>query len=106
MIIGFRQLEVVKGVWRRGTEEELSVEDVALPTTWNHVEAGMAAMVGLPILFLVECGVAEGLFEFGDVGHFVAILDPLKPNFEDIRRMIVAWAHSVRESRRCRTVAG
>ncbi len=97
LIIGFRQLEVIKGTWRSGTEEAASVEDVALPTTWNHVEAGMAAMVGLPMLFLVERGVIGGLFELGDVGHSVTIIDPLKPNHDEIRQSIEAWAHAVRE---------
>jgi hypothetical protein len=97
LVIGFRQLEVAKGTWRSGTEEAKSVEDVALPTTWNHVEAGMAAMVGLPMLFLVECGVIGGLFELGDVGHSVTNLDLVKPNHEEIRRSIKVWSHSVRE---------
>ena len=100
LIIGFRQLEVTKGTWRSGTEEVKSVEDVALPTTWNHVEAGMAAMAGLPMLFLVERGVIGGLFELGDVGHAVTNLDLLKPNREEIRRSIEVWAHSVREANR------
>jgi hypothetical protein len=100
LIIGFRQLEVTKGTWRSGTEEVKSVEDVALPTTWNHVEAGMAAMAGLPMLFLVERGVIGGLFELGDVGHAVTNLDLLKPNRDEIRRSIEVWAHSVREANR------
>lgn len=100
LIIGFRQLEVAKGTWRSGTEEVKSVEDVALPTTWNHVEAGMAAMAGLPMLFLVERGVIGGLFELGDVGHSVTNLDLLKPNRDEIRRSIEVWAHSVREANR------
>lgn len=97
LIIAFRQLEVAKGTWRSGTEETRSVEDVALPTAWNHVEAGMAAMAGLPMLFLVERGVIGGLFELGDVGHSVTAIDLVKPSHDDIRRSISAWAHSVRD---------
>ena len=96
LIIAFRQLEVAKGTWRSGTEETRSVEDVALPTAWNHVEAGMAAMAGLPMLFLVERGVIGGLFELGDVGHSVTAIDLVKPSHDEIRRSITAWAHSVR----------
>jgi Pentapeptide repeats (9 copies) len=106
LIIGFRQLEVTKGTWRSGTKEVKSIEDVALPTTWNHVEAGMAAMAGLPMLFLVERGVLGGLFELGDVGHSVTNLDLLKPNRDEIRRSIEAWAHSVREANRHLPSAG
>lgn len=106
LIIGFRQLEVIKGTWRSGTEEAKSIENAALPTTWNHVESGMAAMVGLPMLFLVEHGMIAGLFEFGDVGHSVIILDLLKPNHNEIRRSISVWAHSVREVNRNLPSAG
>jgi hypothetical protein len=94
LIVGFRQLEVAKGTWRSGTEEARSVEDIALPTAWNHVEAGMAAMAGLPMLFLVERG---GLFELGDVGQSAVTIDLLKPNHDEVRRSITAWAHSVRD---------
>lgn len=97
VIMGFRQLEVSKGTWRRGTAEAKSVEDVALPTTWNHVEAGMAAMAGLPMLFFLEDGVLGGLFELGDVAHHVTTLDLSRRNHDEIRGSIEAWAHSVRE---------
>jgi len=100
LIVGFRQLEVTTGTWRSGTQEAKSLEGVALPTAWNHVEAGMAAMAGLPMLFLVERGVIGGLFELGDVGHSVIAMDLSKPNHDEIRRSIVAWAHSVREVNR------
>lgn len=100
LIIGFRQLEVIKGTWRKGTEEASSVEDIALPTTWNHVEAGMAAMVGLPMLILVERGVGEGLFEFGDIGESISTVDLEKLNRDDIRRSMEVWVHTVREANR------
>ncbi len=105
LIVGFRQLEVTKGTWRSGTGEARSVEDVALPTSWNHVEAGMAAMAGLPMLFLVERGVIGGLFELGDVGHSVVTMDLVKPDHDEIRRSIEAWAHAVREVNRRSPVA-
>jgi len=97
VIIGFRQLEVAAGTWRSGTAEAKSVENVALATTWNHVEAGMAAMAGLPMLFFLEHGVVGGLFELGDVAHCVTTLDLSRRDHEEIRRSIEAWAHSVRE---------
>jgi hypothetical protein len=99
LIIGFRQLEVAKGLWRAGTQDARHVEGVALPTTWNHVEAGMAAMVGLPMLFLVERGVIDGVFELDDVGHVVLDVDLAKPKHAEIRRCMAAWCDSVREAK-------
>ncbi|RZT93869.1 pentapeptide repeat-containing protein [Rivibacter subsaxonicus] len=98
LVLGFRQLEVSKGVWRAGTEEAREVEHVALPTTWNHVEAGMAAMAGLPTLFLVERGVIDGVFALGDVGHVITDVDLARPNHPEIRRRVAAWCNSVREA--------
>jgi hypothetical protein len=60
----------------------------------------MAAMAGLPMLFLVERGVIGGLFELGDVGHSVTAIDLLKPSNDEIRRSITAWAHAVRDVKR------
>jgi Pentapeptide repeats (8 copies) len=98
LVLGFRQLEVSKGTWRAGTEEAREVEHVALPTTWNHVEAGMAAMAGLPTLFLVERGVIDGVFALGDVGHLITDVDLARPNHPEIRRHVAAWCNSVREA--------
>ncbi|NIR45735.1 MAG: hypothetical protein GWN08_16250, partial [Gemmatimonadetes bacterium] len=75
VILGFRELEIRDAVWRLGTEEARDLEGIALPTAWNHVEAGMAAMAGLPILVLAEQGVVGGLFELEDVEHIVMNLD-------------------------------
>jgi uncharacterized protein YjbI with pentapeptide repeats len=97
LVLGFRQLEVGKALWRSGTGEAAEMQDVALPTTWNHVEAGMAAMAGLPALFLIERRVIGGLFELGDVGHVVADIDVSSPDHELIRNAISGWCHSVRE---------
>jgi len=97
LIMGFRQLEVTKGMWRSGTAEAKTVENVALPTTWNHIEAGMAAMAGLPMLFFLEDGVVGGLFELGDVAHRVTTLDLSRRNPAEIRRSVESWGHAVRE---------
>ncbi len=98
LVLGFRQLEVHQGVWRAGTEDARDIEHEALPTTWNHVEAGMAAMAGLPTLFLVERGVIAGVFALGDIGHVITDVDLARPNHPEIRQRIAAWCNSVRES--------
>ncbi|MEM1198692.1 MAG: pentapeptide repeat-containing protein [Pseudomonadota bacterium] len=98
VILGFRQLEIVSGYWRSETEEAKSIEAVALPTVWNHIEAGMATMAGLPLLCINEVGVAGGMFGFEDVDNsaFEVNLDGL--NFEGLAEKISDWSHSVREA--------
>lgn len=98
VILGFRQLEIRDGAWRTGTEEAKNVEGIALPSAWNHVEAGMAAMAGLPILMVVEQGVVEGIFELEDVDHLVTNLDLRKPDYLKLQETVTTWCRSVRET--------
>lgn len=61
LILGFSQLSVHAGTWRRGTEQEVDVV-TSLTSPWLHVEAGIALASGLPVLVARESGVAEGVF--------------------------------------------
>lgn len=62
LILGLRQLRIDEGCWRPDT---VAPVDPARwwPTPWNHVEAGMAIMAGLPLLAIREDGVASGVFD-------------------------------------------
>ncbi len=76
VIVGFRQLEVAAGRWRAGTAEERDADGLALSTPWNHVEAGMAAALSLPVFVIREPGLAGGVFDLvGDVVTVVADFD-------------------------------
>lgn len=97
VVLAFRQLEVHYGTWRNGTEEARNIENTALPSAWNHVEAGMAAMAGLPVLFVVEQGVEGGPFELEDIDHIVAHLDLNRPDYQRLGDMVRTWCNSVRE---------
>lgn len=60
IILGFRQKQIQTGVDRN----ENNISDLYLPTAWNNLEAGMAYMLDLPMLIIVETGVAkEGIFD-------------------------------------------
>jgi len=63
IIIGFEQFKIKDGDFRSSTNEHIELCDVSLATPWNHIEAGMAAMMGLPILVLADEGVNDGIFE-------------------------------------------
>jgi uncharacterized protein YjbI with pentapeptide repeats len=99
VVLGFSQLHIGSGTWRDGTEERRELKDAAMPTAWNHIEAGMAAMAGLPILVLVERSVTGELFDFGDVGQVVTEVDLLRPDRLKLRKSIQGWCHTVREQR-------
>lgn len=63
VIFGFKELEVRQGVWRSGTAEETEVQARSLSTPWNQIEAGMASMLGLPLLVISQEDVTGGVFE-------------------------------------------
>lgn len=101
VILGFRQLEVQQGIWRVGTEEAHDVRGIALATAWNHFEAGMAAMAGLPTLFFVEKGVKGGLLESRDIDDFVTDIDLAKPDYSHLQSSVSTWCRAVRERSHC-----
>ena len=61
LVLGFRQMEILRGVWRRGTAEAEHVSG-AWSSPWVQVEAGMAIALGKPVLVAPEPGVCEGVF--------------------------------------------
>ena len=69
VIFGFKQLEVRDGLWRSSTPEEKHVKDQCLSTPWNQIEAGMAVMLGLPILVVCQRGVGGGVFDVAPGEH-------------------------------------
>jgi hypothetical protein len=78
VILGFKQLDARRAIWRPGTSEE---SDVAgwWTSPWLHLEAGMAIAMRMPLLVAAEEDVNEGVFSrevWGDYLHGAAIDDP------------------------------
>lgn len=69
VIFGFKQLEVRDGLWRASTPEEKYVKDQYLSTPWNQIEAGMAAMLVLPIFVVCQREVDGGIFDMASDEH-------------------------------------
>jgi hypothetical protein len=63
VLFAFRQLEIRDGVWRLDTADEKHITDLFWSTPWIQIEAGMAAMHGLPILVLCQRGIDGGIFD-------------------------------------------
>lgn len=71
IILELEQLHVVDGRDKTGADSEEHVEDLNLPTPWNHIEAGMAFMLDLPMLIVKEEGVEGGVFDVGNSDRFI-----------------------------------
>jgi hypothetical protein len=66
VIIALERTHIQNGVERRGTNAQSTLSEVNLSTVWNQIEAGMAYVLGHPLLVIVEKGLrSEGLLETG-----------------------------------------
>lgn len=97
VVLGFPQLEVVDGVWRSGTAEETQVTQVQLPTPWNQIEAGMAAMYGLPILLVCQSGMVSGIFGLDESERIFRVELPTNENSRSFQDCVANWCAAVRE---------
>lgn len=98
IILGLKQVRVIEGVSKEGTEKQTSLTECSFPTAWNHIEAGIAYALELPMLILKEPGINEGLFEKGTSEKYIheatlpgnewlnsqGFLQPLNSFLEDI----------------------
>jgi len=65
VIIAFTRSAFIEGKEFR-KDKVLQLNDIALPTTWNHIEGALAYSHNLPILVIAENGLkSEGLIEKG-----------------------------------------
>jgi len=71
LILGFRQLHIMKGYEKPDTIKQRKVENEYLPTQWNQIEAGMAYMQDVPLMIIREQGVRGGVFDVGITDRYV-----------------------------------
>lgn len=66
VIIALERIHIQNGLEKRGSNAEKLLSNVNISTVWNQIEAGMAYLLGHPLLVIVERGLrTEGLLEPG-----------------------------------------
>lgn len=97
IILGLEQLHVIKGGDKPGSAEERTVEDLHLPTPWNHIEAGIAIMLELPMLIIKEEGVDGGVFDVGNSDRYVhqATMTTDWLDSEEFTQSLNAWHEEI-----------
>lgn len=100
VIFGFKELEVQKGVWRSGSPEEHQVEQMSLSTPWNQIEAGMAVMLGIPMLVLCQRGISGGVFDTAAGEHQVHRAALEEWNTSEFISTFSNWSADVRDRSR------
>ena len=80
---GFKQISIIKGIYRLGTDAEEAIENLSLSTPWSEIEVGMALMRGLPILLVHDKDVTTGIFDHMLSEYFIGEI----PSEFDIRKI-------------------
>jgi len=101
IVLGFEQFFAQEGVFKRGTEEENSVDTgVSYPTPWNQLEAGVLFGLGLPLLVFRDESIQGGIFDPGVTDVFVHRMPPpdMAPKKrQELRELFLKWQDRVRE---------
>lgn len=67
IILGYPQINIVNGQIKN-----LQIQGtVQLSTEWNHIEAGLAHALGLPLLIIHHNTVSRGIFDRGVLNYFL-----------------------------------
>jgi hypothetical protein len=72
VILGFSQFECNSGISKKGTPAEEAVSaELAFPTPWNQLEAGILFALGKPMLIFREGLIRGGIFDNGVSDLFI-----------------------------------
>jgi hypothetical protein len=100
VILGFEQFLSTSGTWKRGTAKEKAPSTpVPVPSSWNHLEAGILYGLGLPLLVFREENITGGIFDSGVTDVFVHHMPtpPLsKENRSALSAVFLKWQSKVR----------
>ena len=102
VILGLKQLHINKGILKQNTRSERKIIDIDLPTPWNHIEAGVAFALKIPLLIIKEEGIEGGIFDIGSSDRFIHQINidvELEKYFQSKRFLqpFNQWADDVRK---------
>ncbi len=97
VVIALERSFFPSGVEKRGGSREIKLENVKLPTPWNHIEAAMAYARGQPLLVIVEDGLKnEGLLDNG-YDWYVQWIEPTRSALSTVEfnGVLASWKNKV-----------
>lgn len=98
VIIAFTRTSFEKGIeYKKDKKNE--IQNILLPTPWNHIEGSLAYAFGMPILIIAENGLkSEGLIEKGyDWTVYWTDLNPDFVKTDSFRGFLSSWKNAVDE---------
>ncbi len=101
VVIALERSYFQDGLEKRGGPNERRLENISLPTPWNHIEAAMSYTRGLPLLVIVEKGLKnEGLLEHGYDWYVQTVeLDPSSLNSLEFNCVLASWKEKIIQSK-------
>jgi hypothetical protein len=103
IILGFQQFIATAGIWKKGTNEQVSLgrgSSVCLPSPWNQLEAGILFGLQLPLLIFREESVRGGVFDEGVTDVFIHDIPEgglRNAKLEAFREVLLKWSAKVRK---------
>jgi hypothetical protein len=101
VILGFEQSYAATLIENRGVPKKTKTSrKVVMPTSWNHLEAGILFGLNLPLLVFKEEGIAGGVFDTGVTDNFVHTMPTEKLDSAQRRALadvFLKWQFRVRE---------
>ena len=100
VVIAFTRTRFKKGVELK-KDQIISLNEINLPTTWNHIEASMAYTCDLPLLVIAENGLKpEGLIEDGyDWRVYWTDLKPEVVKSDSFKGFLNSWKNAVEKKK-------
>jgi hypothetical protein len=96
IILGYPQIEITAATIKGVTNSA----PFCLGTEWNHIEAGLAYAIGLPLLVIHDFSVGRGIFDRGVLNSFLYqkdFKDPAWPLATEIIGSIKQWKSKLRK---------
>lgn len=75
LILGFPQTIIENGISKQNTPNEKNIENIIIPTPWNHIESAIAFNLNIPMLIIKDKEINGGIFDIGTTGHFIHTFD-------------------------------
>lgn len=101
VVLGFSQTRITSGQIKPGTQREEPIEKPRdVPSPWNHLEAGIMAAIGLPLLVFREPGVSGGIFDTGVTDAFIHRMpgtEMTQPDQRGLNAVFLKWQARVRD---------
>jgi hypothetical protein len=99
IILGFEQFIAPAGEFRAGSRNSASATDIAYPTPWNQLEAGILFSAGLPMMIFREPRIRGGVFDVGSTEvfiHPIPTASTAKQARDDLDSVFQNWVARVR----------